>query len=150
MPQHIIVEHTQATRLHLIALAIFRRNISSPIQIFQQVIATLDARVVHCPERTKRIIFIAFIIEEHVPVLHIRFSGTAYPEIITHDFSINVQGIVLVQSPVGPMNRIISSNQSLLNMRIRSIIIFQWFTCGIIHFKETVTTTGSQHRGDRK
>ena len=78
-----------------------------------------------------------------MPILHIRLSGTAYPEIVTHDFSINIQGIILSQSPVGPMNRIISRNQCLLNMRIRSIIIFQRFTCGVFHLKETVTTTGS-------
>ena len=80
-----------------------------------------------------------------MPILHIGLGCTTYPKIIAHNFTVNIQGIVLSQSPIWPMERVIGGNQSFLNMLIRSIIIFQWFTCRIFHLKKTVTATGNQH-----
>ena len=63
-----------------------------------------------------------------MPVLHIGLVGTAYPEVIAHDFGIDIEGVILSQSPVWPVDRVVCGIQRLIDMGICGIIFFEVFT----------------------
>ena len=145
VPQHIVVEHTHGAGLHLVVLSVSGRDVGAPGNVAQHVVATLDARVVDGPERGERVVLVALVVEEHVPVLHIVLGLAANPEVVALNFGIDVQRVVLSQSPVGPVDGVVSSNQGFLNVLVGLVVILKEVAAGVGHLKEIVAATGEQH-----
>ena len=145
MPQHVIIEHTHGAGLHLIVLGIGRSDVGSPGDVAQHVVATLDARVVDSPERGERVVLVTLVVEEHVPVLHIVLGLAANPEVVALNLGVDVQRVVLSQSPVRPVDGIVSSNQGFLNVLVGLVVVFQIVAVGVGHLKEIVAAAGGQH-----
>ena len=82
-----------------------------------------------------------------MPVLHISEVGTTYPEEVTHDLGVDVERIVLAESPVGPMDGVVGGDESLLDMRVGSIIFFKGFARRILDLKERVAARRHSERG---
>ena len=80
-----------------------------------------------------------------MPVLHVVLGLTANPEIVALDFGVDVQCIVLSQSPVRPVDGIVGSNQSFLNVLVGLVVVFQIVAVGVGHLKEVIATAGEKH-----
>ena len=145
VPQHVVVEHAHGAGLHLVVLGIGGCDVGAPGDVAQHVVATLDARVVDGPERGERVVLVALVVEEHVPVLHIVLGLAANPEVVALNFGIDVQRVVLSQSPVGPVDGVVSSNQGFLNVLVGLVVILKEVAAGVGHLKEIVAATGEQH-----
>ena len=146
VPQHIIIEHAHGTGLHLVALLVgFADALVGPSQVAQQVVAALDARIVDRPERAERIVLVALIVEELVPVGHVVLGLAAYPEVVALDFGVDVECIVLSQSPVGPVDRVVGGNECLLQVLVALVVIFEEVAVRVGYLQKVVAAAGSEH-----
>ena len=140
MPQNAVVIDAQQACLHLNAAA-GRLRSAVPRGILDGVVAALDAAVEVAPERSQRVVAVAFEVEQLVPVLVVGGTAAAYPEVVAQNLGVDGQVVVSLIVPVGPVQGCIGGGQRLVEACVGRIVFLKRLARRVLHIEEVIAAS---------